>query len=457
MRAGLALLLAGLAAAPALADKKLDPDPAFLVKARTAATAKVEPHYDLPSEKAPFWARFLVCAGNLTAIRDVGQALPATKDELGKSIADYRKRATDLLAYRAKVDAKAAPLDADAEIAKIRSGAMEFLPADIKRIGVETMTKRASERYIFCQLTRDWYDVQNGLRTAAAPAEQQKLQQVHDEAMRKIAAGAPKPPKVPDLRPMPPAIKPKVVQPAARVAAPRGPEAEPLPAQKIVVPAAGFAGGSPNAKDAIVGSDVTHAGARVDFRGRPLWSALAECSARMDYIQRKIGDSAKLQSDSYAHRAAYILYGNRSSEIGNGALAAMDGPVAQERTRLAPRVAASWDAWRQEHGGALPHAHWGQVCWGLDQYALALATRIHTARKEQAQREYQEALKRFNSTPMTPHGEFNSAGYSSGGGNNSLDAAAAASRAEHQRNMDQFKRDTDHIKQEIRAIDRKYR
>src|SRR5215470_19575046 len=136
MRAGMALLVVGLAAAPALADKKLDPDPAFLPKARTAGTAKVEPHYDLPSEKAPFWARFLVCAGNLTAIRDVGQALPAPKDELDKAIADYRKRAAELLAYRAKVDAKASALDADSEIAKIRGGAMEFLPADIKRIGV---------------------------------------------------------------------------------------------------------------------------------------------------------------------------------------------------------------------------------------------------------------------------------------------------------------------------------
>jgi len=457
MRAGLALLAVALAAGPAFADKRLDPDPSFLPKARTTATAKVEPHYDLPSEKAPFWVRFLICAGQLTAIRDEGRALPASKDEIDKLITGYRGRAADLLAHRAKADPKASALDADTEIARIRTGAMEFLPGDVTKIGVDTMKKRAAERLAFCQLTRDWYDVQNGTRVAAAPAEQQKLQQVHDEAMKKIAAEAPKPPKVPDLRPMPPALKPKVVQPEARVAAPRGPEAEPLPAQKVAVPAAGFAGGSPNPNDAIVGSDITHAGARADFLGRPLWSALAECSARMEYIQVKTGDPAKLQSDSYAHRAAYTLYGNRTNEIGAGALAAMNAPVAQERRRLAPRVEASWVAYRQEHGGALPHAHWGQVCWGLDQYALALATRLHAARKQRADREYQEALKRFNESSPSGGTVTTSGGYGGVSSNSSLDAAAAASRAEHQRNMDQFKRDTDRIKQEIRAIDRKYR
>ena len=95
-------------AAPALADKKLDPDPAFLAKARSAATATVEPHYDLVSDKVPFWARFVICAGQLTAIRDEGRALPASKDELDKLIADYRARAADLLAYRAKADREGA-------------------------------------------------------------------------------------------------------------------------------------------------------------------------------------------------------------------------------------------------------------------------------------------------------------------------------------------------------------
>src|ERR1043166_1405248 len=86
-------------AAPALAlDKRLDPDPAFLAKARTAATATVEPHYDLMSDRVPFWARFMICAGHLTAVRDEGRALPLAQAELDKLIADYRGRAAELVA-----------------------------------------------------------------------------------------------------------------------------------------------------------------------------------------------------------------------------------------------------------------------------------------------------------------------------------------------------------------------
>ena len=195
------ILLACSLAAPALADKKLDPDPAFLAKARTAATATVEPHYDLVSEKVPFWARFLICAGQLTAARDEGRALPVPQADLDRLIADYRARAAELLAYRQKADAKAPATDADAEIAKIRSGAMQFLPADTTKLGVENDEEaRTASALAFCQLTRDWYEVQNGIRTATPAADQQKLTAVHDEAMRKIAAEAPKPPKVPTVR-----------------------------------------------------------------------------------------------------------------------------------------------------------------------------------------------------------------------------------------------------------------
>jgi len=451
------VLLACSLAVPALADKKLDPDPAFLPKARTAATARVEPHYDLPSEKAPFWARFLVCAGQLTAARDEGRALPAPKDTLDKLIAEYRALAAELIAYRRTTDAKAPATDADAEIVKIRGGAMEFLPGDVTKLGVETMKKRAGERLAFCQLTRDWYDVQNGLRQAASAGDQQKLQKVHDEAMRKIAAEAPKPPKVPQFGPMPPALKPSTVQPIARTAAPApsGPAVQPIPAAKVIVPAAGAPAGGSNPKDAAVGADIAHADARAEFTGRPLWSALAECSGRMDLIQQRTGDSTRLQSDSYARRAAYVLWGNRAGDAGGGGLGAMAAPVSQERARLAARVAASWDEYRQRTG-QLPLAYWGQVCWGLDQYALAYADRIHAAKKQQADREYAEAMKRFNETSSSSSSS-SGGGYSPSGGNSSLDAAAAASRAEHQRNMDQFKRDTDRIKQEIKAIDPKYR
>jgi hypothetical protein len=224
------------------------------------------------------------------------------------------------------------------------------------------------------------------------------------------------------------------------------------------VPAAGFAGGSADARDATVGSDISHADARAEFAGRPIWSALAECSARMDLIQVKTGDSAKLQADSYARRAAYVLWGNRSSDLSGSGLGSMAGPVQQERARLGARVTATWDEYRQR-SGVIPNAHWGQVCWGLDKYAEAYAGRIHAAKKQQADREYAEAMRRFNASSSSGSSQVNSSsvGTSSGGGNSSLDAARAASRAEHERNMQQYKRDTDRIRQEIKAIDRKYR
>ncbi|MEJ0078405.1 MAG: hypothetical protein WDO17_23775 [Alphaproteobacteria bacterium] len=454
MRAGLALLLAGLAATAALADKRVDPDPAFLPKARTAGTARVEPHYDLPSEKAPFWARFLVCAGNLTAIRDVGQALPASKDELDKAIADYRKRAADLLAYRAKTDTKAAPLDADAEVSKIRSGAMEFLPADIKRIGVETMTKRATERYIFCQLTRDWYDVQNGAKQETAAADQEKLTAEYEAAMKQIAELSAKPPNVWQPKgAMSSMIRPKVVQPEPAAPRRKGPQDEPMPNAKVVVPSVGTPV-STHPKDAIVGSDVASAVARATFMGRPLWSAVAECSARSEVVQAKMGYNTQQQTNHFIERAAYLMWGDREVEKANAIPIAM-----KERDRLRPRAAALWDAYRQEHAGDIPPEVWAEICTGVEKHAYDYSQRLRAARQAQQNREYAEYLKKFyEARNATAAGtETTSGGYYMPSRNTSLDAAAAASRAEHQRNMQSYKDNIARIKSEIRAIDRKYR
>jgi hypothetical protein len=385
----------------------------------------------------------------LTAARDEGRALPVPQADLDKRIADYRGRAAELLAYRQKTDTKAPATDVDAEIAKVRSGAMQFLPADTTKLGVEHMKKLHSQRLAFCQLTRDWYEVQNGLRTATPAAEQQKLTRQHDEAMRQIAANAPKPPVA--QTPMPPALKPSVVQPIARAPAPSGPAAQPIPTAKVAVPAAGAPAGGTNPKDTTVGSDVTHG----EFAGRPLWSALAECSGRMDLIQTRGGGSTRVQSEGYARRAAYILWGSRG-DVGGNDLPAMAGPVAQERSRLGPRIAASWDEYRQRTGQP-PFAAWGQVCHSLEQYASNEANRILQAKRAQAQRDHAEAMKRFNETSSSSSSSSSGGGYSSSGGNSSLDAAAAASRAEHQRNMETFKRDTQKIRNEIKAIDRKYR
>jgi hypothetical protein len=444
MRARLALILLAGLTVPALADKKLDPDPAFLAKARTAATAKVEPHYDLVSEKTPFWARFIVCAGQLSAARDEGRALPIPSADVDNLIADYRKRAAELQAYRQKADAKAPALDIDAEIAKVRSGAMQFLPADTTKLGVEHMKKLHGNRLAFCQLTRDWYEVQNGIRTATPAAEQQKLTKQHDDAMRQIAAGSAK-------APMPPATKPSVVQPVARTAT-----QPPVPAAKVVVPPAGTPVGGENARDVKVGFDIRHDGARAEFVSRPLWSAIAECVARMELIQARTGDSTRVQQDGYTRRAAYILWGSRG-DVGGKDLPAMAGPVSQERARLAARVAASWDEHRQRTG-QIPNAHWGQACASVEDYAARQADLILQAKRAQAQRDHAEAMKRFNQASQPSQQPQSSSGghggYSSA--TNSGAADAARSRAEHQATMQRYERENRQIRQEIKAIDRKY-
>ncbi len=435
-------------ASPALADKRLDPDPAFLPKARSATTAAVEPHYDLASEKVPFWARFLICAGQLTAARDEGRALPVPKADLDRLIADYRARAADVIAYRQKADAKASALDVDGEIAKVRSGAMQFLPADTTKLGVETMKKRHGERLAFCQLTRDWYDVQNGQRQAASPADQKKLTAVHGEAMRQIAAEAPKPPAAM----MPPAIKPSVVQPTARTAAPTQP---PIPTAKVIVPPAGTPVGGDNSRDYRVGGDLANVDARTEFSGRALWSAMAECSARMALIQARTGDSTKQQQDGYASRAAYIMMGNRGDARASS-LAEAATPVAQERARLAPRVAALWDEYRQRTG-TIPNAHWGRVCGGLETYAHNHATKIANDRVYAAKLKQEQDRQRVQQQQSQE-----AAGGSSGGGGgysgstNSGAADANRSRVEHQNTMQRYERENRQIRNEIKAIDRKY-
>ena len=443
MRTRLAVMVVAVVTSPAFADKKIDPDPAFLIKARSAATATVEAHYDLVSDKVPFWARFVVCAGQLTAARDEGRALPTARADIDRLIADYRGRAVELLAHRAKVDAKAKPLEADTEIAKVRAGAMEFLPGDTTRIGTDRMKMRHGERLAFCHLTRDWYEVQNGLRPPASPADQQKFAAI--EAAERAKERAQRPALtsvVPPLRPasappssQPPVLAPKPVQPIAAAPAPT-----PAPAARVAVPPAGTPVGGENARDVRVGSDISHAGARTDFAGRPLWSAIAECVARMELIQARTGDSTRVQQEGYARRAAYILWGSRG-DVGGKDLGAMAGPVSQERARLGQRVAATWDEHRQRTG-AIPNAHWGQVCAGLEDYAARQA----------------EAMKKFNAaTPTTSSTSSSASGYGGyTGPTNSGAADHARSMNEHRQTMQRYERENQQIRNEIRAIDRKY-
>jgi hypothetical protein len=282
--------------------------------------------------------------------------------------------------------------------------------------------------------------------------EQQKLTKQHDEAMRKIAAEAPKPPVAP--LPMPPAIKPSVVQPTTRtVAAPAQP---PIPAAKVVVPDAGTPVGGISTNDRRINMTaglVAPSAVSAEFGLRPLWSALAECVARMELIQTRTGDSTRVQQEGYARRAAYILWGSRG-DVGGKDLPAMSGPVSQERARLATRVAASWNEHRQRTG-QIPNAHWGQVCHALEQYAGKEADNVLQAKRAQSQRDHAEAMRRFNaSTSTSSSGSSSSGGYNSSSG--SLDAQAAASRAAHQATMQRYERENQQIRNEIRAIDRKY-
>ena len=67
-------------------------------------------------------------------------------------------------------------------------------------------------------------------------------------------------------------------------------------------------------------------------------------------------------------------------------------------------------------------------------------------------------MKRFNAPSSAPSsGSSSTGGYAtSPGGSSSLDAAAAASRAAHQATMQRYERENRQIRQEIKAIDRKY-
>ena len=464
MQARLALIVAGLATVqPAWADKKLDPDPAFLPKARSAATATVEAHYDLVSDKVPFWDRFVICAGQLTAARDEGRALPIPKEEIDRLIADYRTRAADLAAYRQKADATAKPLDVDAEIAKVRSGAMSYLPADTIRLGVDRMKILHGNRLAFCQLSRDWYEVQNGLRPPASAADQQKFAKMEAEERTREKAQRPALTSVvPPLKPataqpssQPPVLAPKPVQPVA--AAPAA--APPPPAAKVVVPDPGTTVGGIDMRDVRVGVEgaIAPAAVSADFNLRPLWSALAECVARMDLIEQRGGGSTRVQSQAYAKRAAYILWGSRG-DIGGKNLPAMEAPVAQERMRLGPRVAASWDDHRQRTGQP-PLAVWGQVCHALNEYAGGAADRILAAKRAQAQRDHAEAMKKFNAQSSSSSSSGSSSGGSYGGYSGPTNSGAADHQRvmnEHQQTMQRYQRENQQIRNEIRAIDRKY-
>jgi hypothetical protein len=438
-------LIAGAIPAHA-ADSKLDPDPKILPKARTLATAKVDQNFDLPSDKIPFSIRFGICVVQLTAIRDEGRALPAPRADLDKAIADYRALAIELKAYSAKISAAEAQKAVDAELEKAAPDTLKFAREDTTALGMTIRTARNTDRLLACQLTRDWYAAQNGLAPPVAAAEQAKVAVLNEQQRAAEKAAAPKPPELP----YPPAIKPSVVKPTVVAPAPAAPAAATIPAAPSFIPPPGTPAGGDDARDARVGSDIADARARAEFSGRPVWSAMVECIDRMELIQTKGGGSAKAQIDGYIDTASSLAKLDRAVDP-----AAASALVARERERLRARVAAKWDA-DYARMRQLPWGEWGLACYGLQQHATAYINRKNTAAYQkyladfQRQRQLDNERDLANSQSSSSSGGYTSAPSSSGDN-------GAASRREHEATMQRYKQENQKIRDDIKAIDRKYR
>ena len=93
----------------------------------------------------------------------------------------------------------------------------------------------------------------------------------------------------------------------------------------------------------------------------------------------------------------------------------------------------------------------------LETYAGAEAQRVLQAKRVQAQRDHAEAMKKFNAQSSSSGGSSSGGGYGGySGSTNSGAADANRSRIEHQQTMQRYERENRQIRQEIRAIDRKY-
>ncbi len=440
--ASLSFVIALLAAPAQAADSKLDPDPNILPKARTLATAKVDQNFDLPSDKIPFPIRFGICVVQLTAIRDEGRALPVPRADLDKAIADYRTLAIELKAYSAKMNAAEAQKAVDAELEKAAPDTLKFAREDTTALGVTIRTARNTDRWLACKLTRDWYAAQNGLSAPVAADEQAKVAVLNEQQRAAEKAAAPKPPELP----YPPAIYPKVIKPTVVATAPAAPA---IPAAPSFIPPPGTPAGGDDSRDARVGPDIADARARGEFSGRPIWSAMVECIDRMELIQAKGGGSAKVQIDGYNDTASSLAKLDRG--IDQTAASAL---VVRERERLRPRVAAKWDA-DYARMRQLPWGEWGLMCYGLQQHANAYINRKNYAAYQKYLADFQRQRQIDNERSLANSATTTSGGYytpSSSSGDN-----GAASRREHEATMQRFKQDTQKIRDDIKAIDRKYR
>jgi hypothetical protein len=158
-----------------------------------------------------------------------------------------------------------------------------------------------------------------------------------------------------------------------------------------------------------------------------------------------------VQIDGYADKASTLAKLDRG--IDQAAALAL---VAKERERLRSRVAAKWDA-DYARMRALPWGDWGLMCHGLQQHAVATINARNNAayQKYLADFQRQRQIDAERSAASSSSSSSSSGGYYSGPTSSGDNGAAA--RREHEATMQRYKQENQQIRQEIKAIDRKYR
>ena len=178
---------------------------------------------------------------------------------------------------------------------------------------------------------------------------------------------------------------------------------------------------------------------------------MVECIDRMELIQARGGGSAKVQIDGYTGTASSVTKLDRGVDQ-----AAATALVAKERERLRARVAAKWDA-DYARMRALPWGEWGLTCHGLQLHATAYIN----AKNNAAYQKYLADFQRQRQLDAERAAASSSSFSSSSGGYYSAPSSSgdngAAARREHEATMQRYERENRQIRQEIKAIDRKYR
>jgi hypothetical protein len=104
---------------------------------------------------------------------------------------------------------------------------------------------------------------------------------------------------------------------------------------------------------------------------------------------------------------------------------------------------------------ALPWGEWGLTCYGLQQHATAYINRKNNAAYQKYLADFQRQRQLDNERSLANSATTTSGGYTSAP--SSSGDNGAASRREHEATMQRYKQDTQKIRDDIKAIDRKYR